>query len=34
MAFVVIAGDLHDGDWKDLSTGLFFAEQMRRLGRP
>jgi DNA repair exonuclease SbcCD nuclease subunit len=31
-AFVVIAGDLFDGDWKDYSTGLFFAEQMRRLG--
>jgi DNA repair exonuclease SbcCD nuclease subunit len=34
VAFVVIAGDLYDGDWKDFSTGLFFAEQMRRLGRP
>lgn len=33
-AFVVIAGDLYDGDWKDFSTGLFFAEQMRRLSRP
>jgi DNA repair protein SbcD/Mre11 len=33
VAFVVIAGDLYDGDWKDFSTGLFFAEQMRRLGR-
>jgi DNA repair exonuclease SbcCD nuclease subunit len=33
-AFVVIAGDLYDGDWKDFSTGLFFAAQMRRLGRP
>lgn len=21
--FVVIAGDLYDGDWKDYSTGLF-----------
>jgi len=30
----VIAGDLYDGDWKDFSTGLFFAEQMRRLARP
>lgn len=34
VAFVVIAGDLYDGDWKDFSTGLFFAEQMRRLGCP
>jgi exonuclease SbcD len=34
VAFVVIAGELYDGDWKDFSTGLFFAEQMRRLGRP
>src|SRR5271154_2996319 len=34
VAFVVIAGDLYDGDWKDFSTGLFFAEQMRRLCRP
>ena len=34
VAFVIIAGDLYDGDWKDFSTGLFFAEQMRRLGRP
>ena len=34
VAFVVIAGDLYDGDWKDFSTGLFFAEEMRRLDRP
>jgi exonuclease SbcD len=34
VAFVVIAGDLYDDDWKDFSTGLFFAKQMRRLGRP
>ena len=34
VAFVVIAGDLDDGGWKDFSTGLFFAEEMRRLGRP
>ncbi len=33
-AFVIIAGDLYDGDWKDFSTGLFFAQEMRRLGRP
>jgi DNA repair exonuclease SbcCD nuclease subunit len=28
VAFVVIAGDLFDGDWKDYNTGLFFASQM------
>ena len=31
VAFVVIAGDLYDGDWKDYSTGLFFRSQMVRL---
>ncbi len=29
--FVVIAGDLYDGDWKDFSTGLFFTREMNRL---
>ncbi len=29
--FVLIAGDLYDGDWKDFGTGLFFVNQMRRL---
>ena len=29
--FVLIAGDLYDGDWKDASTGLFFASRMGRL---
>jgi len=29
--FLVIAGDLYDGDWKDYSTGLFFRRQMARL---
>lgn len=29
--FVLIAGDLYDGDWKDYNTGLFFARQMVRL---
>ena len=29
--FVLIAGDLYDGDWKDFSTGLFFTRQMTRL---
>ncbi len=29
--FVLIAGDIYDGDWKDHNTGLFFAKQMIRL---
>ena len=29
--FLVIAGDLYDGTWRDYKTGLFFAEQMGRL---
>lgn len=33
VAFVVIAGDVYDGDWRDASTGLFFAQQMARLSR-
>lgn len=31
VAFVVIAGDVYDGDWEDYSTGLFFQSQMVRL---
>ncbi|MBE0529274.1 MAG: DNA repair exonuclease [Rhodospirillales bacterium] len=31
--FVVIAGDLYDGDWPDFQTGLYFTSQMARLGR-
>jgi len=31
VAFVLLAGDLYDGDWKDYNTGLFFAQQMARL---
>lgn len=31
--FVVVAGDLYDGDWKDFQTGLFFTQQIARLGR-
>ena len=33
-AFLVIAGDIFDADWRDYSTGLYFAQQMQRLGRP
>ena len=29
--FLLIAGDIYDGDWKDYSTGLFFRAQMARL---
>jgi len=29
--FVLIAGDIFDGDWLDFNTGLFFANQLRRL---
>jgi len=33
VAFLIIAGDLYDGDWRDFMTGLFFAGQMARLER-
>lgn len=29
--FMVIAGDVYDGDWKDFNTGLYFVRQMGRL---
>lgn len=29
--FVLIAGDVFDGDWKDYNTGLFFSAQLSRL---
>jgi DNA repair exonuclease SbcCD nuclease subunit len=29
--FVLIAGDLFDGEWKDYNSGLYFVRQMRRL---
>ncbi|KYF62554.1 metallophosphoesterase [Sorangium cellulosum] len=28
---LLLAGDIYDGDWKDYSTGLFFASQLSRL---
>ena len=31
VAFVLIAGDLFDGDWKDYNTGLYLVSQMKRL---
>ena len=33
VSFVLLAGDLYDGDWKDYSTGIFLGRQMGRLGR-
>ena len=32
-AFLVISGDIFDGDWKDVTTGLFFARALGRLDR-
>ncbi|MCP4050446.1 MAG: DNA repair exonuclease, partial [bacterium] len=29
--FVLITGDLYDGDWKDYNTGLYFVSQMSKL---
>ncbi len=31
VAFVILAGDNYDGDWKDYNTGLFFVNQMQEL---
>lgn len=31
--FVLLAGDIYDGNWTDFHTGLFFREQMLRLRR-
>lgn len=31
VAFVLIAGDIYDGDWRDYNTGLFFVKQATRL---
>jgi DNA repair protein SbcD/Mre11 len=33
VAFVLLAGDIYDGNWADFRTGLFFREQMLRLRR-
>lgn len=29
--FILICGDIYDGDWKDYNTGLFLAKEMARL---
>lgn len=31
VAFVLLAGDIYDGEWKDFNTGLFFNQRMARL---
>src|ERR1039457_2192861 len=31
VSFVVIAGDLFDGEWRDCNTGLYFVAEMKRL---
>jgi DNA repair exonuclease SbcCD nuclease subunit len=31
--FMVIAGDLYDGSWRDFNTGIFFVKEMGRLRR-
>lgn len=31
VGFVILAGDLFDGQWRDMQTGLFTARQFRRL---
>jgi DNA repair protein SbcD/Mre11 len=33
VAFLVIAGDIYDGDWKDYATGQFFVRQMGLLAQ-
>ena len=33
VAFVILAGDIYDGAWKDYKTGLFFIAQMARLDK-
>jgi DNA repair exonuclease SbcCD nuclease subunit len=31
VAFILLAGDLYDGEWKDYNTGLFFIDRLSRL---
>jgi len=33
VAFVLVAGDIYDGDWKDTAIGLFFNREVSRLAR-
>ena len=30
--FVILAGDVFDGEWRDIRTGLFFNAQLKQLG--
>lgn len=32
-AFLIVAGDIFDGDWKDVATGLFFVRAISELHR-
>jgi DNA repair exonuclease SbcCD nuclease subunit len=31
VSFVLVAGDVYDGDWRDFNTGLFFNQRMAQL---
>ena len=31
--FLIVAGDVFDGDWRDMSTGLFFVRELGKLTR-
>jgi DNA repair protein SbcD/Mre11 len=31
--FVILAGDIYDGDWPDYNTGLFFLNEVRKLDK-
>ena len=33
VSFVLLAGDLYDGDWKDYNTGLYFIQRMAAAAR-
>ena len=33
VAFLLIAGDVFDGEWKSMGTGRYFADQMARLSK-
>jgi exonuclease SbcD len=33
VAFILLAGDLYDGNWKDYSTGIFLSQQMGKLNQ-
>ncbi len=31
VSFVLVGGDVYDGDWRDFNTGLFFTQRMAHL---